>query len=451
MFSLFYNLKVGSVPYDQFLVAEQKRAQTFGDASEVDIVGPVARGVQAKANIDAFCEESKHWKAPTVYREVYGTFKKLTEELSSGIRAVENARDQLHRVISDSKQDGSDLKKKWHTEKQKIISHLEKTTLGCLVLCKVFGELCYYRASPPEATGVSRIWSMAPLVLTADSSRDSVFSQPVLVSKEPGKCGSPEVPKTHWHTKIDAFLNFHGQAFQERYVSHVPKTTKKREHGAIFGTFDANASKFPIHSTDPACQAWFTCGDDMPVAVCSKRISFLDVRAASNPVRGHPMWFASVNKEVALFLMTPTQHASNPDIKAWLKAVDVKELHMNPAVILLPGDAAFIPVGYIPLWCGLPSEQVDLYAARPKLSSRGKPSQGGKAEAEINTDCATVVIAPVYEKDLVPALDVDLRVQINANHVVSSSLFPKKWPDIQAVKEWLEAIAVEPPMAAASG
>jgi len=180
----------------------------------------------------------------------------------------------------------------------------------------------------------------------------------------------------------------------------------------------------------------------VPEVVISKRVLFMDVRGFSNPFRGHSMWFKCLTGKIIVFMVSPSQHIANPDLKAWLKSADLKAVHHNPAVIMDAQDSLYIPVGWIPLWITLPDDD-RLWQKRPQLSARGKnaqqPKQAAKEPDMIKEACG-VGISLLYEPTLVDSIDHPVRALLHADYVVAKSTFPSKVHEVEGVKEWLQKI-----------
>ena len=121
---------------------EASRAKGVGDIDAVDLNGAIAKGKKAMTALDEFAEGSKHWTAPLDFNETLSSLQTLVKSWDLAVKALENVRDQLHRVIQDSKGARADEKKHWHEQKKKLETYFVANATGAgLALCKVFAEL----------------------------------------------------------------------------------------------------------------------------------------------------------------------------------------------------------------------------------------------------------------------------------------------------------------------
>ena len=330
------------------------------------------------------------------------------------------------------------------TSKKKVADYFDRTTIGWgNALIKVFSELCYYEADAPEPISVQRIWQVEELVLGDEPNHTKLFAEPKLVKAKRSENCEMLVPDTHWHKAILEFYKHYEKTLETRWKSQKPKVTDKREYGSIVGTVDISGHKFPCNSTVAGQDAWFKVDEEVPMLVGSKRCLFADHRACSDAVRAHPLWLINGTCDVCIMFVSPEQHVANPDLKSWLQKVDVRDLHQNPACILRPQDACWVPAGWVPIWIVLPPD-VNLYAKRPRLAQRGKPTKGKSGEAPLHHDAGGVAIIMCYNKAEVQYMPDDVRMQMITDIAAARPLAPKKLVDVDGVKEWMEAVCVGP-------
>ena len=439
----FLLLEVGADTYDTFLQNEKSRAK--GEADNIDVHGKVAIAKKVVAQVEAMQEQSKHWASPLDYGEKLAEFKALMLEWDAAFRGLSNVRDQIHRVIADSKAALSGEKKTYHEQKQKNITFIAAQGSGISKnLASVFGELCYYKAFPPEKAGVTRVWGMDELWAQGDSDPAEVFGEPRFITAIPPGSEPPEgVVATHYHTAISDFLHAHSKVLDQRWRAQKPKVVEKAKIGAMVGTMDVTSKPFEWNSTTVGQTAWFDPVTDAPLLVASKRVLYCDPRVVSNPIRGHPMFFLNGTKDICMLLVSPTLHIANPDLRLWLQQCELKELTNLPAAILKPKDAAWIPTGWVPMWVPLPSD-VNLYSKRPRLSARGKPAQDKKKdEPPLWDDSGGVSFLVCYQNSKVGDIDAALRTQLASDLAASKALMPKGLLQVVGAKKWFDSVPIK--------
>ena len=180
----------------------------------------------------------------------------------------------------------------------------------------------------------------------------------------------------------------------------------------------------------------------MPEQVLTKRCLFLELRAFSNVLRGHPMFFKSLTGTIAVLIISADQFVDHSDLPSWLKNCDLKDLHGNNAVLLNKGEAIFLPPGFVPVWLALPTD-VDLFKARPALAERGrKAAKDGKQKKELLSETHAVGINLVHETTGVNDIPEPVRRGLALVTTVGKQFYPKKLLKLAGEQDWLDSLAV---------
>ena len=435
----------------------QKEVEPYKNTDEVAQIEwqeAVAYGVAAKSALEAFQASSKHWKAPHVYGDSLAKLRQLTKDWREGIRLVENARDCIHKLGVQGEKAVADQKKNWHEQKQPIIVWLENNTTGLPpVLSKVYGEIIYAAAVPPEPIGVPNLWTVAPLLDVAQASgREDVFGdppRPVLVLR-------PEVEESGTFVYKNVFqegIHGHYQKLVTDMEGRRDVQTKKlleENKPTIYGTVSTENKAFPYNGSGSNVPHLFNVTTCTEFMMCvTKRVMFSDLRLISNPIRAHPMWLTCYVGKMVVVLVPPHLFLQHMDLVAWLKGCETKHLGELAGAMLSTAQAIYIPEGWVPLWMGLPSD-VDLSNSRPSLAARGKPAQKKEKQALYEeTCCAGFALA--YETGRLPSVSEDLKTRLYGN-LIASKIFPSAIRSAKEFDTWHEACKPpETPSVAAAG
>jgi len=429
--------KVGAATYEEHLKEQLHKAG--GNAEHLDVSGVVQLATKVLLSMTGFEDESKKWCVPLTWSEKLQQFNQILREWADAHRRLENVRDQIHRVVCDAKSENSDKKKSYHEQKHKVVEWFERSTTGLgSPLCTVFGTLCYYRAEKPETKGISKVWSIKELTVAEGMFGNQIFSEPKLVSAEiADDVDHPQ--RSYWHEALQDFFGAHKKVLDERWKGSVEKVVKQRTQGSLVGTLVTSVD-FPFNTTEGPLKEYFH-PVKTPIVVASKRACFADLRSLSNGLRGHPLWMVSGNRDVAVFMVSPQQLVEHADLKAFLQKCDIKELQCNPAVIMKPRDALYVPIGWVPIWLVLPAS-VNLFNKRPQLAPRGRQAQKGAKEKEspVFEEAGGAFFVPIYEIGKIDGVDAAVRAKIATDLVSSSAVPPPKLNEIAEVVEWKTTI-----------
>jgi len=436
-------LEVNGVEYDTFLNAEAQPYINSVEMSTMDLAESLTAARAAKCELVAFGETSKHWKAPMDWSAQAATIQQYFKALRSGLRRCYNVRDSLHNLKASSKQETQNSKKTWHLEKAKVETYLDRNTVGTPpCLRKAFAEMIYTSIYPPENVGVPRVFSIPKLLFGASDGRDA-FKEPTLVQRpkitDTGveyADGFAKGCATH-KVKIDNLV-------LERRKTQISKLSLK--FPCILGSLLDDTDKFEHNGEfEPNLTIFNPLAT--PTIVVTKRVMVQDLHLISNSLRAHPHVFRVFTGRVVMLLLPPAAFLDKPDLVAWMKSLEVKELHEFYGQVLESGDAVTIPLGWTPLWMGLP---VALNIDTPKiqLAPRGKHSQGQKAPVPYD-EHTTVCLQMCYEEDQLDNVSVDLKTRLYQNYVGTKS-FMATISSTTGFDAWMTKCAPPPKQPAAT-
>ena len=234
--------------------------------------------------------------------------------------------------------------------------------------------MIYSDAVEPSSVGLVRVFTIPLLEYVVGEGRSPMFDEVKLVKQPEVEEGQPAPPVQNPWT--DAVAK-HMAAMRPNVLIRRGVQTEKLlrdSKPAILGTeagdmFAWNGSGV-VHLPD-VFKEIVDCGGDV---IVTKRVMFADLRLISNPLRAHAHWFQVHAGRVAVLVLTSDVLVQHPDLPAWAKTLEAKDLHSFKGCVLGPGDCLWLPVGSCPIWIGLPTD-VNLFAERPSLAPRGKAAQ----------------------------------------------------------------------------